>query len=74
MHEPEATSFVTHAGFRDPAFADAMRRAEQGAEPRPSEDPLDPVGRNRSGHVVRRNGEHFIPGPLLDSSSLPLID
>lgn len=61
-------------GLRDPAFADAMRRAEQKAEPRPSEDPRDPVGRTRFGYVVRRNGERFMPGPLLDTASLPLVE
>lgn len=61
-------------GLRDEGFADAMRRAEHKAEPRPSQDPRDPVGRTRYGYVVRRNGEHFTPGPFLDTASLPLID
>jgi hypothetical protein len=63
------------AGERDAAFAAAMRRAEATSMPRPSEPhPLDAVGRTRTGRVVRRNGDHFIPGPLLDTSSLPLLD
>lgn len=60
-------------GLRDEAFAAAMKRAEQGTAP-PPPDPLDAVGRTRLGYVVRRNGERFMPGPLLDTSTLPLIE
>lgn len=62
-------------GLRDERFAEAMRRAEQKANPEPAgPSPHDPVGITRSGLVVRRSGEVFTAGPYLDRSSLPLID
>jgi hypothetical protein len=62
------------SGRRDAGFAQAMRRAEGAANPKPPSDPLDAVGRTRAGLVVRRNGEHFAPGKYLDVSTLPLLD
>jgi hypothetical protein len=50
-----------------------MRRAE-GGPPTAEPHPRNLIARTRVGMVVRRNGEHFTPGPLLDTSSLPLLD
>jgi len=64
-----------NAGARDPEFAAAMRRAEGLADDgEPLQSPLDPIGRTRTGLVVRRNGQCFMPGPFLETSSLPLLD
>lgn len=76
MRESSSSSIYLrpNAGARDPEFAAAMRRAEGFDDSEPLQGPLDPVGRTRTGLVVRRNGQCFTPGPFLDSSSLPFVD
>ena len=61
-------------GLRDPAFRDAMRRAEEKANPpKPGESPDDLIGQLPTGQVVTRGGRIFYAGEYLYRSGLPLI-
>jgi hypothetical protein len=72
-------SFGVRPSFpRDPAFADAMRRAEEKARGAVGNERADDhVARTRSGSIVCRDGTILRPGPLYDAdrfNALPLQD